>query len=99
MKALANKHVGPMIGLVQMSKTEILQQVYTRGAWNRTPDHHVVFTYQAVPRQGGGRKRMRYLTDGSGPGDTAFNVWTVPVNAIANMSNISAQVHDTIVRQ
>ena len=37
---------------------------------------------------------MKYLTDGSGPGDTAFNVW--PVNAITTMSKTSAQVHDII---
>ena len=61
-----------------------------------TPDYHVVFTYQAVPRQGGGRKRMQYLTDGPGPGDTGFNMWPLPVNAITNMSKTSAQVHDTI---
>ena len=65
-----------------MNKSELLQQVYTRGTWNRTPDHHVVFTYQSVPRQGGGRKRMQYMMDGPGPGDIAFNVWPVPVNAI-----------------
>ena len=94
MNALGNKHVGPNIGLVQMNNTELLHQVYTRGTWNRTPDHHVVFTYQAVPRQGGGRKRMKYSMDGSGPGCTAFNVWPAPVNAISTMSKTSAQVHD-----
>ena len=31
LKALGNKHVGPKIGLVQMNKSELLQQVYTRG--------------------------------------------------------------------
>ena len=36
-KALGNNHVGPKIGLVQMNKTELLQQVFTRGTWNRTP--------------------------------------------------------------
>ena len=56
----------------------------------------MVFTYQAAPRQGGGRKRMQYLMDGSGPGDAAFNVWPVPVNAISTMSKTSAQVHDII---
>ena len=96
LKALGNKHVGPKIGLVQMNKTELLQQVYTRGTWNRTPDHHLVFTYQVVPRQGGGRKRMKYLTDGAGPGDTAFNVWPVPVTTVSNMPKTSAQVHDEI---
>jgi hypothetical protein len=52
LKALGNKHVGPNIGLAQVNKSELLQQVYTRGTWNRTPDHHMVFTYQVVPRQG-----------------------------------------------
>ena len=56
----------------------------------------MVFTYQVVPRQGRGRKRTKYLADGSGPGDTAFNVWPVLVNAISTMSKISAQVHDMI---
>ena len=79
-----------------MNKTDILQQVYTRGTWNRTPDQHVVFTYQVVPRQGGRRKRIKYLTDGSGPGDTAFNVWPAPVNAITTKSKTSARVHDSI---
>ena len=37
---------------------------------------------------------MKYLTDGSGPGDTAFNVWPAPVNAITNMPKTSAQVYD-----
>ena len=39
---------------------------------------------------------MRYLTDGTSPGDTAFNVWPVPVTAISNMPKASAQVHDEI---
>ena len=56
----------------------------------------MVFTYQVVPRQGGGRKRMKYLTDGAGPGDTAFNVWPVPVTTVSNMPKTSAQVHDDI---
>ena len=60
MNAVGNKHVGPKNGLVQMNKTDILKQIYTRATWNRTPDHHVVFTYQSVPRQGEGRKRMKY---------------------------------------
>jgi hypothetical protein len=59
LKALGNKHGGPNIGRVQMNKSDLLQQVYTRGTWDRTPDHHAVFTYQVVPRQGGGRKRMK----------------------------------------
>ena len=77
-------------------KSELLQQVYARGTWNRTPDHHVVLTYQSVPRQGGCRKRTQYLKDGSDPGDTAFNVWPVPVKAISKLSRINPQVHDII---
>ena len=63
LKALGNKHVGPKIGAVRMNSTELMQQVYTRGFWNRTPDHHVVFTYQATPKQSAGRKRMKYLME------------------------------------
>ena len=97
LKALGNKRVGPKIGLVQMNKTELLQQVYTRGTWNGAPDHHLVFTYQVVARQGGGRKRMHHLTDGAGPGDTAFNVWPVLVTTVSNMPKTSALVRDDIV--
>ena len=39
---------------------------------------------------------MQYLADGSGPGDTAFNVWPVPVTTVSNMPKTSAQVHDNI---
>ena len=99
LKALGNKHIGPKIGTIQMNKAELLQQVYTRGAWNRTPDHHVVFTYQAVPRQSTGRKRMKYLSDGTSLGDTAFNVWPVPVISVANMPKVSAKIHDDIFDQ
>ena len=96
LKALGNKHVGPKIGQIQQNKAALLQQVYTRGVWNRTPDHHLVFTYQAVPRNSTGRKRMRYLSDGAAFGDTAFNVWPVPLVAIANMAKTTQQVHDDI---
>ena len=47
-------------------------------------------------KAGRGSQRMKYLTDGSGPGDMAFNVWPVPVNAITNVPKTSAQVHDII---
>ena len=60
LKALGHKHIGPKIGNIQMKKAEFLQQVYTRGAWSRTPDHHLVFTYQAMPRHSTGRKRMKH---------------------------------------
>jgi hypothetical protein len=56
----------------------------------------MVFTYQVVPRHGGGRKGRKYLTDGANPRDTAFNVWPVPVTAVSNMPKASAQVHDEI---
>jgi len=36
---------------------------------------------------------MKYLTDGPGPGDTAFNMWPVLVNAIAHMPKTSVQAH------
>ena len=55
-----------------------------------------MFTYQGASRYGGGRKRMKYLTDGAGPGDTAFNVWPAPVTTVSNMPKTSAQVHDEI---
>jgi hypothetical protein len=96
LKALGNKHVGPKIGTIVINKAELLQQVYSRGAWHRTPDHHLVFTYQAAPRHGQTRKRMKFLTDGSTPGDTAFNVWPVPLVPVANMPKASSKTHDQI---
>ena len=39
---------------------------------------------------------MKYLTDGTGPRDTAFNVWPAPVTTVSNMPKTSAQVHDEI---
>ena len=74
LKALGNKHVGPKIGAVRMNATELMQQVYTRGCWNRTADQHVVFTYQATPKQAAGRKRMKYLMENQIFADTYFNV-------------------------
>ena len=96
LKALGNKHMGPKIGTIVVNKAELLAQVYSRGAWQRTPDHHLVFTFQAAARHGQTRKRMKYLTDGAVPGDTAFNVWPVSLVPVANMPKASAKVHEQI---
>ena len=96
LKALGNKHIGPKIGTLVINKAELLMQVYSRGAWHRTPDHNLVFTYQAAPRHGQTRKRMKYLTDGATPGDTAFNVWPISLVPVANMPKASAKLHDDI---
>ena len=96
LKALGRKHIGPKIGTIQMNKSELLQQVYTRGTWSRTPDHHLAFTYQAAPRHDRGRKRMKYLMDGPNHGDAAFNVWPAPMIPIASMPKVTTKVHDDI---
>ena len=96
LKALGKKHVGLKIGAVRLNATELMQQVYTRGCWNRTPDHHVVFTYQATPKQTAGRKRMKYLMENQIFADTYFNVWPIPVVPIANMAKVTQAVHDEI---
>ena len=54
-------------------------------------------TYQAAPRQGSTRKRMQYLRDGGSPGDTAFNVWPVPLVLVANVEKVTRASHDTVV--
>ena len=97
LKALGNKHVGPKIGQIVQNKQALLQNVYTRGVWGRTPDHNMVFTYQSMPRNSTGRKRMKYLSEPGGVfGDTAFNSWPVPMVALANMPKSTQQVHDDI---
>ena len=97
LKALGNKHVGPKIGQIVQNKQALLQNVYTRGVWSRAPDHNMVFTYQTVPRNSTGRKRMKYLSEPGGVfGDTAFNSWPVPMVALANMPKSTQQVHDDI---
>ena len=97
LKALGNKHVGPKIGQIVQNKQSLLQHVYTRGVWSRTPDHNLVFTYQTMPRNATGRKRMQYLSEPGGVfGDTAFNSWPVPMVPLANMAKTTMQVHDDI---
>ena len=96
LRALGNKHVGPKIGQVVQDKQSLLQQVYTRGVWSRTPDHHLVFTFQSMPRNSTGRKRMKYLNEGGMFGDTAFNSWPVPLVPLAQLPKATQQVHDDI---
>ena len=97
LKALGNKHVGPKVGVIRMNSSDLMQQVYTRGCWNRTPDHHIVFTYQSLPKQsGGGRKRMKYLMEGASHADTYFNAWPVPIVPIAQMMKVTQAIHDEI---
>ena len=93
---MGNKHVGPKIGQIVQNKQALLQNVYSRGIWSRSPDHHLVFTYQAMPRSSTGRKRMKYLNEGGMFGDTAFNSWPVPMVPIANMPKTTLPVHDDI---
>ena len=59
LKALGNKHIGPKIGSIRVSQEDVLSQIYTRGAWNPAPQHHMVFTYQATPP----RRRLRSQED------------------------------------
>ena len=97
LKALGNKHVGPKIGQIVQNKQSLLQHVYTRGIWSRTPDHNMVFTYQTLPRNSTGRKRMKYLSEPGGMfGDTAFNSWPVPMVVLANMPKSTQKEHDDI---
>ena len=96
LKALGNKHVGPKIGQIVQNKQSLLQQVYTRGVWSRTPDHQLVFTYQTMPRNSSGRKRMKYLQEAGHFGDTAFNCWPVPMVPMASLPKATQQVHDDI---
>ena len=79
-----------------LNRQSLLQQVYTRGVWSRTPDHHLVFTYQTMPRNSSGRKRMKYLQEGGMYGDTAFNSWPVPLVPLAGLPKATQQVHDDI---
>ena len=74
LKAIGNKHIGPKIGNIRVSQDDILSQIYTRGAWNRPPEHHMVFTYQAFPTESAGRKIMRYLKENMRMGDTIFSM-------------------------
>ena len=96
LKSMGNKHVGPKIGLIVQNKHALLQQVYSRGVWARAPDHHLVFTFQTMPRNSTGRKRMKYLNEGGNFGDTAFNSWPVPLVTLANMPKTNHVMHDEI---
>ena len=96
LRALGNKHVGPKIGQVVQNKQALLQNVYTRGVWSRAPDHHLVFTFQTMPRNSNGRKRMKYLSEGGMFGDTAFNSWPVPLVQLASMPKATQKEHDDI---
>ena len=98
LKALGNKHVGPKIGSVKMQTGELLQQIYTRGCWNRSPEHHIVFTYQATPQAPNStqRKKMKYLSDAGAQADTYFNVWPVPLLPLASMPKMNAVDHENI---
>ena len=96
LKALGCKHVGPKIGNIRMAQEDVLTQVYARGAWNRVPEHHMLFTYQANPMEGGTRKRMRYLKEQTRMGDTFFNEWPVPMYQLAQMPKLTMAEHDQI---
>lgn len=96
LKALGNKHHGPKIGILRFNQTDLLSHIYTRGTWNRAPDHHIVFTYQATPQTSQGRKRMRYLKDNETMGDTYFNQWPVPMYQLSQMPKVTMNEHDAI---
>ena len=96
LKALGNKHMGPKIGSVRVCQEDVLAQIYTRGAWNRPPEHHMLFTFQASPTDGSSRKRMRYLKDNTRMGDTFFNEWPVPMYQLAQMPRITTAEHEAI---
>ena len=88
--------MGPKIGQVVQNKQSLLQQVYTRRVWSRTPDHHLVFTFQSMPMNSTGRKRMKYLNVGGLFGDTSFNSWPVPLVLLAHMPKTTKKEHDDI---
>ena len=94
LKCLGNKHIGPKIGSIRVSQEDVLAQIYTRGLWNRPPESHLLFTYQANPTDYGGRKRMRYLKEASRVGDTFFNEWPVPMLQPSQMPRCSQAEHD-----
>ena len=98
LKAVGHKFIGPKIGNVRMQPGELLQQIYTRGCWNRFPENHMVFTFQANPQapQSAVRKKMKYLHDGGAPADTYFNVWPVPVLPLARMPKTPMSEHESI---
>ena len=96
LKALGNRHVGPKIGNIRVSQEDMLSQMYARGLWNPSPEHHVLFTYQANPSEHSGRKRMRHLKDNTRCGDTFFNEWPVPMYQPSQMPRVSMDEHEKI---
>ena len=60
-----NKHDIPKIGQVMQGKHALLEEVYSRRLLGRVPDHHLVFTYQTMPQDSNGRKRMQYVNEGA----------------------------------
>ena len=94
LKALGNRHVGPKIGNIRVSQEDMLHHMYTRGHWNPSPEHHVLFTYQANPSDNSGRKRMRHLKDNTRCGDTFFNEWPVPMYQPSQMPRVSMDEHE-----
>ena len=98
LKAIGHKFIGPKIGNVKPQQEELLQQIYTRGCWNRCPENHMVFTYQASPQgpNAAPRKKMRYLSDGGVHADTYFNTWPVPVLPLVHMPKTTMSEHESI---
>ena len=94
LKVLGNKHIGPKIGNIRVSQEDVLAQIYTRGLWNRPPEHHLLFTYQANPTDYGGRQRMHYLKESTRVGDSFFNEWPVPMFQPSQMPRCSQAEHD-----
>jgi hypothetical protein len=73
-----------------------LKNVYTKAVWVPAPDHHLVFSFQSMPRNSTGRKRMKYLSEGGLFGDTGFNSWPVPEVPVANLPKTTQKLHDDI---
>ena len=96
LKALGDKHLVPKIGIIRVSQDDVLSQLYTRGAWNRSPDHHLLFTYQATPTENQGRKKMKFLKENVRVGDTYFNEWPVPMYQMAQMSKMTTTEHENL---
>ena len=96
LKSLGSKHLGPKIGTLRICQADLLSHIYTRGAWNRSPDHHLLFTYQANPQDCQGRKKMRYLKDNERAGDTYFNEWPVPMYQFSQMTRVTVLEHDNV---
>ena len=96
LKSFGSTYIGPKVGSIRVASTEMLQHVYSRGAWNTIPNHHLLFTYQSRKGNSMVRKRMKYLKDGIVAGDTYFNAWPIPMWPIPNMPKATAKLHDEI---